>query len=232
MKKLFVSAALLGLTLAATLADAKSDLQSAISKLKDQPNYSWVMTMEMPGSPFKPGPTEGKTQKEGLTWIRSEMNDNKTEAVLKGEKGVVKTEEGWKTESDLGEPGQGNRGAFMARRLLRAKTPAVEAEEVLKNLKDVKEANGEYSGELTADGVKELMRFGRRGGSGPDVTNPKGNAKFSVKDGMLSKVVVYVEGTINFNGEDRDIKRTTTVEIKDVGSTKVEAPEEAKKKIS
>jgi hypothetical protein len=36
---------------------------------------------------------------------------------------------------------------------------------------------------------------------------------------------------MNFNGEDREVSRTTTYEIKDVGTTKVEVPEDAKKKL-
>jgi hypothetical protein len=37
---------------------------------------------------------------------------------------------------------------------------------------------------------------------------------------------------MTFNGNDVEIDRTTTTEIKDVGSTKVEIPDEAKKKLS
>jgi hypothetical protein len=37
---------------------------------------------------------------------------------------------------------------------------------------------------------------------------------------------------MSFNGNDREIDRTTTVEIKDVGTTKLTVPEEAKKKLS
>jgi hypothetical protein len=37
---------------------------------------------------------------------------------------------------------------------------------------------------------------------------------------------------MNFNGNDIDVDRDTTVEIKDVGATKVEVPEGAKKKLS
>jgi hypothetical protein len=36
---------------------------------------------------------------------------------------------------------------------------------------------------------------------------------------------------VSFNGNDRDVDRTTTVEIKDVNSTKIEVPDEAKKKL-
>ena len=41
-----------------------------------------------------------------------------------------------------------------------------------------------------------------------------------------------IKMNMNFNGNDVDIDRTTTVEIKEVGSTKVDVPEEAKKKLS
>jgi hypothetical protein len=37
---------------------------------------------------------------------------------------------------------------------------------------------------------------------------------------------------MEINGNDVDMDRTTTVEIKDVGTTKVEVPEGAKKKFS
>jgi hypothetical protein len=53
-----------------------------------------------------------------------------------------------------------------------------------------------------------------------------------VKDGAVSKLEYDLQGSINFNGQDRDIDRTTTIEIKDVGSAKVQVPEEAKKKLS
>jgi hypothetical protein len=56
--------------------------------------------------------------------------------------------------------------------------------------------------------------------------------KFWLKDGALSKYQFNVKGTMSFNGNDREIDRTTTVEIKDVGTTKLTVPEEAKKKLS
>jgi hypothetical protein len=37
---------------------------------------------------------------------------------------------------------------------------------------------------------------------------------------------------MDFNGNEIDLDRTTTVEVKDVGTTKVEVPEAAKKKLS
>ena len=40
-----------------------------------------------------------------------------------------------------------------------------------------------------------------------------------------------VEGSMNWNNQDREIDRTTTVEISEVGSTRVELPEAAKAKL-
>ena len=40
-----------------------------------------------------------------------------------------------------------------------------------------------------------------------------------------------MQGKVSFNGNDRDVDRTTTVEIKDIGSTKVQVPDDAKKKL-
>ena len=55
--------------------------------------------------------------------------------------------------------------------------------------------------------------------------------KYWLKEGQISKVQVKISSTVNIQGEDRDMTRTTTYELKAVGTTKVEVPEEAKKKI-
>ena len=90
-----------------------------------------------------------------------------------------------------------------------------------------------FDAELTEAGAKEMLSFrGRQGGDGPAVSGAKGTAKFWMKDGVVSKIEYHLQGSINFNGQDRDIDRTTTIEIKDVGTAKVEVPEEAKKKAS
>ena len=64
----------------------------------------------------------------------------------------------------------------------------------------------------------------------------KGTAKFWVKEGLLSKYENHIEGKVpargDGNGREFDMNRTTTVEIKDVGTTKIEVPAEARKKLS
>jgi hypothetical protein len=224
--------------LAGTLLAADSDdVKAAAKKLGEQKSYSWKTTVVVPeGSQFRPGPTEGKTEKDGYTWLSMTFGDNSTEAVVKGDKGAAKMEGEWRSLADMAQD-SGQPGAFMARRLQNYRTPAMEAEEIAAKTKDLKKEGDAYSGDLSEEGAKDLLRFrgGRRagggGGGGPEPKNAKGSAKFWVKDGQLAKYEYKVSGTVSFNGEDRDIERTTTVEIKDVGTTKIEVPEDAKKKI-
>src|SRR6185436_5636321 len=104
--------------------------------------------------------------------------------------------------------------------------------------KEISKSGDAYQADLTDEGVKELLSFGgRRGGADagnapPPPTNTSGKVKFWTKDGQLSKYEYNLKGTMSFNGNDFDIDRTTTVEIKDVGSTKVEVPADAKGKVS
>jgi len=233
MKKsiLFGAVALLSLPLLAAEAD---DVKAAAKKLADQSNYSWRSTTVVPeGSRFRPGPTEGKTEKDGWTFLSISMNDNTIEAALKGDKGAAKTEDGWQSLTEMAQDGQPGPGTFLARRLSSFKVPGVEADDLAAKSKSLKKDGDVIAGDLTDEGAKGLLAFNRRGGqnAGPETKNAKGSVKFWLKDGQLAKYEYKVSGTITFNGEDRDIERTTTVEIKDVGKTKVEVPEAAKKKV-
>lgn len=214
--------------------EPKDTVINAAKKLGEADNYSWKQTMENGGGGgFRAGPAEGKTQKGGYTWLSMTMRDNTIEAVKKGDKGAIKGEEGWRS---LTEASQGERGpaTFMARRIQNFKTPAEQAEELVGKVKDLKQDGDTYSGDLTEEGAKSLLMFGGRGrgggGNGPDISGAKGSVKFWVKDGQLTKYQTKVQGTISFNGNDRDVDRTTTVEINNIGTTKLDVPEEARKK--
>jgi hypothetical protein len=227
----------LSLVAASLLADDADDVKAAAKKLAEQSNYSWKTTVAVPegtGGNFRPRPTDGKTEKGGMTWISAVRGDNTILAVLQGEKGAIKWEGEWKTLAELSDDSQQGPARFTARMLKNYKAPADEVESLVTMVKEVKKDGDPYSGDLTKEGAKSLLSFrGRAGGQGgPTVNNGKGTAKFWLKDGQLSKYEYHVEGSINFNGEDREINRTTTTEIKDVGKTKLEVPEEAKKKLS
>ena len=209
----------------------KDEVVNAAKKLGDEPNYSWKTTIVVPESAqFKPGPSEGKTEKDGAMHVKSSFGDRTSETVVKGSKIAMTNMEGdWQSISEV-EQDQGF-GQFRARMARNLKTPADQAAELAKNTKELKKDNDAYSGELTEEGAKIAFR-GRGGGDGPSVSNAKGSVKFWVKDGELSKYEFKVSGSMNFNGNDMDIDRTTTIEIKDVGNTKVTIPDGAKKKLS
>jgi hypothetical protein len=211
----------------------KDEISDAAKKLGDAGNYAWKTVIEFGNFT---GTTEGKTDKEGLIGLSMSFGDSTTEAFLKGGgKGAVKTQDqDWQSLSELEaasgtEPGPQR---FLVRRLQALKTPSTEVSDLAGKTKELKKDGQVYSADLTEAGAKELLSFGRRGGNAAEPKNAKGSVKIWLKDGALWKYVVNVQGTVNFNGEDRDVDRTSTTEIKDVGATKLEVPESAKKKLS
>lgn len=215
----------------------EAEVTTAAKKLAGEKNYSWEVTItNVNGSGFRFGPNEGKIEKGGYTWYSMTMNDNTTEIVMKGTNAAVNTpDNGWQTRAEAtagsDQPGP---AMFLARMLGNFQTPPKQAEDLAANAKEIKATDGAYVGDLTASGAKELLTFrrGRNDDNGPTVSNPKGSVKFWVKAGLLTKYQFNLQGTINFNGNDFDVNRTTTVEIKDVGSTKITLPAAARKKLS
>ena len=59
----------------------------------------------------------------------------------------------------------------------------------------------------------------------------KWSVKFWLKAGSLSKYESSMAGSVSFGGNDRDVNLKTTVQIKEVGTTKVTVPEEAAKRL-
>jgi hypothetical protein len=230
MKKhiMFGTLVLLVGSLVAANAGPKDEVTAAAKKLADKDNYAWKQTTE---GGFGGGTSEGKIEKEGYLWLTMTMRNNTVEAVKKGDKGAIKTQDGWQSLSDAASGDQGP-AMFLARRMQNFKAPAVQAEDLATKVKELKKEGDVYSGDLTEEGAKSQLAFGGRGGNGPEVSGAKGSVKFWTKDGVLSKYEIKVQGKVSFNGNDRDVDRTTTVEIKDIGSTKVQVPEEAKSKVS
>ena len=209
-------------------AAPKDDVQAAAKKLADTGSYAWHTAVEGGFS----STTDGQTQKDGTSALKLTFGDNTREVLIKGDKAAVKTDDGWKSSAELADAQGPER--FMARMATTFRAPAAQATEAVDKVKELKKDGDAYSADLTEEGAKDLLSFaGRRGGNnqGPQISNAKGNIKFWVKDGALSKMQYTVEGKMTFNGEDRDVNRTTTTEIKDVGTTKVEVPADAKSKL-
>jgi hypothetical protein len=135
------------------------------------------------------------------------------------------------TSADSGQRGPGR---FMGRILKNYKAPAAQVQDLAGKTQEIRKEGDVYSADLTEAGAKDQLSFGgRRGGNAPEPSNAKGSVRISIKDGLVSKCELRLQGTVRTNnGEDRDISRTITIEVRDVGKTKLEVPEEAKNKLS
>lgn len=230
--KTFLLTCAISITATALLAadeSPKDQVVAAAKRLGDQTNYTWTTTIVVPeDAQFHPAPIQGKTEKDGFTHVSTSFMDNTVELALKGGNSAFTDRDGaWQSAKDAeGEEGPGRFMAMWARNL---QTPAQEAAELAGLVKEFKKDGDVYSGDLTDEGAKTKLTF--RGGNA-SVSGEKGSAKFWIKDGVLTKYEYKVKGTVNWNGNDFENDRDTTVEIKDVGATKVEVPEAAKKKLS
>ena len=225
-------AAWLTLSLAAA-GSPKDDITGAAKALAEKANYSWRMTTVVPeNAPFRPGPWDGKAEKDGLTHVSLSFGDNTSEFVLKGDKGAASSPDGgWQSLSEM-ESSEGP-GRFFGMIIRNFKAPAAQAAQLASYAKELKKDGELYTSDLTEEGAKVLLTWRpQSGGEGPKVTGAQGSVKFWLKDGALTKYEFKLKGKVSFNDNEWDNDRTTTVEIKDVGTTKLSVPEEAKKKLS
>lgn len=250
MNKLLAPCVALAFATALAHAGPADDAAAAAKKLAAAPNYSWSRTTEIANSQFPVTPLEGMTEKGGYTLTKMTFNENTFQTVSKGDKSVSQGQDGtWLTAEERREQfaarsggggggggggrGRGGFGMFGGGAQV---SPADDAASMAAKLKDAKMEDGVIVGTLSATDAAALLTFGRGGRGGgeapPPPKNASGIAKFWVKDGALVKYAVTVKGTVSIpNGEEREVERTTTTEFKNVGSTKVTVPEEAKKKL-
>jgi hypothetical protein len=225
----------LGVIIAGSLFAAdptpKDIVTAAAKKLGEQTNYTWTATVVVPeDAPFKPGPTQAKTEKDGFTTLSLSIFDNQIQAVFKGKKAAATSEDGsWKTAEEFDQLEGPAR--FMGVILRGVKRPADEAAEIASLAKELKKESDVYTGELTEEGARALQTFKMPGGDTMSVNDAKGSAKFWVKDGVLTKYEFRLASKMKFGDNEFPNDRTTTVEIKDVNKTKVEVSEAAKKKL-
>jgi hypothetical protein len=239
MKSILLMTSCLGLLTSQLFADeaAKKSAQEALSKLSAD-SYSWTTTTKLPegaGGRWSPGPQEGKISKDGVAYSSLTFGENKMEFVKKGEKSVSTNREGeWQTaeEREAARAARGNgtgsensggggrrRGGFGT-----VQVPAERAKEMLEKASEVKKEGETVVATLTEEAAKTALMF-------PNINGAKGTLKLTLAEGNVSKMELTLEGKAEFNGEERDLARTSTTEIKDYGKTSVELPEAAKAKL-
>jgi hypothetical protein len=205
----------------------KDEVAAAAKSLAQKDNYSWNSTNEFASFTST---TEGKADKDGLVWLAVTFADRTTEAFLKGGKGAVKQpDQEWQSLGEL--ENEAGPVQFLVRRLQTFKAPAEQSQNLVSKSKEIKNDGDAYVAGLTEEGAKDVLSFGRRRSGEAEPKNAKGSVKFWLNDGQLKKYELKLSGTLNFGGDEQDIEGTTTVEIKDVGKTKLQLPDAAKKKM-
>lgn len=227
---------LFGLPVAALAAGGSvpsSKIASAAKQLGEKANYSWTTTsQEADGSPGRLGTIEGKTEKGGVIQLNFTPGGIPVEVFLQGQKGAARAFEGWQTLDEIAQTS--GTAAAVVRYLRSYQPPAALSADLAGKVKSLKEAEGAVAGELTEEAVKEMLLVGtrrREGQEPPKIADPKGTAKFWLQDGALAKYEITVQGKVTAGEREMDINRTMTTEIKDVCSTKLEVPAEAKAKL-
>lgn len=209
----------------------KDEIRNAAKKLSEQSSYSWRTTVVVPDeAQFKPGPTDGKTEKDGFTWVSMSMFDNKMEAFFKGPKGAIKQEDEWKSLEDFDK--EEGFARFPAAIIRNFKTPTKEVADLVAGAKELKKEGDVISADLSEEGAKHMQTFRGFDGESPTISDAKGSVKFWVKDGALTKYEFKLKGKIKFGENEFPNDRTNTVELKDMNGSKVELPEAVKKKLS
>jgi hypothetical protein len=230
-KVLFSAITLLAGSLLAADTTPGDDITNAVNSLSGQASYSWKTTVVVPeGTQYRPGATTGKIEKDGYTDVTTSMRDNSMEFIKKGDKVAVNSpDNGWQSVADLDDQGAGR---FIGGMVRNFKSPAAQAATLASTATELKKDGDVYASDMTEAGAKTLLTFRRGGGDAPEISDAKGSMKFWIKDGSLAKYEFKVTGKVTYNGNDRDVDRDTTVEIKDVGATKVTVPDEAMKILS
>ena len=221
--------------------DGKEDIQAALKKLAES-SYSWKATAisESEGKdPQDKGITEGKLEKGGTALIKTTKVDKVTEAAFKGGKVAVKTADGWRNAGDFDPNGNAkgklDKGLVLTQNLQKYQVPALEAAALLAKTKNVEVyQDGFYLSNLSDEGVTAYIEQATKVGKKPaDLMEPKVAVKFWVRDGELVKYQTVFEYK-KVKGKDKTLvatKETNTVEIKEIGSAKVELPEDVRKKL-
>lgn len=207
-------------TLMAANSSAIEDVRNAAQKLAAAENYSWTTTRD---SKQFAGPNHGRTGKGAYTCLDFPVQNNTFEAILRDNQGMIKTAKGWeRLDAAANENVELSVRPWVAAWHFHLYTlPAVEAQIFAGQVENVVGSNGVYSGVIpTADPAK---------------SGPKLSVKFWIKDGVLTKYQFNFKGTVQGKyglTRDADVDQTTTVEIKDIGTTTITVPDEVRDKMS
>jgi hypothetical protein len=225
----FFACALVWFSGIALAADASQEVTDAATKLSDAGNYSWRSVTNDTGNDGSTLIQDGKTDKSGYTILNLNSGNYYLQFVLKSGAGVINLGEGWKTADDLAD--QRRAAKFLTSTVRGFKSPAVAAQQIASHLKDLRPAEDAYVAAISGKDASDVLGPMANLRGGREMSNAKATIRFWVRDGVLTKYQVHATYTVSRNGNDMDFDRTTTVDFSDVGTTSLDVPDEARKKL-
>jgi hypothetical protein len=224
---------------AAAMADSRDDIKAALQKLSDSPNYSWKSQMQ---GGFMEGTFQGKTEKNGYTWLSLPFGDSNYEVVIKGNKAAIQTDDGWDSSANIlaSASDPPSPPVIAARIAQNFRSPSDQMLENVDDLQNIQKTDTGFTADFSDEAAKRLLLFRPRhtATTNPDnnvpqmdASNAKASIRITLKNGQISQIQLHTTGTITFDGDDHDVDRTTTTDISDVGTTKIDVPGDAKAKM-
>lgn len=242
IRRLALLAAVLGMAGRSQAAprDAKEDLKAAIHKLSQAECYSWIISSTNSGDTAEKygfGSGEGRMERGGLTWLRTQESPP-VEVVVKGGKTAVRLDDGWALEQELSKGGGSRRHPNLAAvRSLRGRSrPAAEAADLLKHVNDLRsDVQGYFVSDLSPENAKELLyKYLRTSGREAEVASPAGSLAFWVSEGILFKYEVRLRGMVTFSAprpSTWNADQVMTVSLSEIGTSKVDVPGDVRKMV-
>jgi hypothetical protein len=208
--------------------DPREEVTAALGKVADAGSYTWNRVTDDTASGGGRTSETGQTDTSGYTLVDLNTGDGYLHVCLKGGSAVINAGQGWKSQDDLADQGRVLR--VVARVVRGIKSPVMVARSVISRAQELKRDGESCTAEFTGEDASNLLAavFDVRG---RDITNPTVTVKFSVREGNLTEYEVRAAGTVSRQGMNTEVTRTITVEFSNVGSTKVEVPDDAKAKL-
>jgi hypothetical protein len=255
MKKLVLPAIAAALAVANTRATPLDDVAVAAQRLADAANYSWASNEKTLRGPITMATSvKGATERDGFTVAKKTMNnprgsDYVEDTVYWGTQVAYLRNGSWKTEQELRAAAGGRSGVTVVGNGIgksgravgvmtatsqndappSASRPAQMILWILAQVKNVTVSGDAFIVDLSYDYIARVMRGNGR--NGPLVVSPNstGSAKFWINGGVIAKYQIQIKASYE-NSDAPAAERTTTVEIKNVGSTDVAVSAEARAK--
>lgn len=213
-----------------------SDLPSAVRALFTAPNHRWVSVTRTTPGPFPELRTEGATERGGWSMATRTGDGPDLHLVRHANSIVLQDRDGhWlspaETRQRLTALGRSARGGLLG---LGAVSPAVLAASLAGKLRNLRVEDNAILGSVDGpDAATLLMPAGPRGAATPGLRFTSAEVRFWINDGTLAKFELVARAQVTGpDGTARELETTAFTEFKDVGSSRVEVPDAARRALS